>query len=54
MNGKTENNVGKMTEELRAFYENAGFTNFYQRILRHISDAAVRELYALTFDRKPA
>ena len=38
-----------MIAELEEFYESAGFEDYYERVLKNMSEDKIREYYAETF-----
>ena len=41
--------IEEMIDELEEFYECAGFADFYERVLKNMSEENIRAYYAETF-----
>ena len=41
--------INDMIDELEDFYESAGFADFYERILKNMSEEKIKEYYKKTF-----
>lgn len=42
----------EMLDELEEYYECAGFENFYERVLKELSEESIREYYRSTFEQQ--
>ena len=49
MNGEIKMNLDDMIAELEEFYECAGFEDYYERVLKNMSEEKIRAYYAETF-----
>ena len=43
--------INDMIDELEDFYESAGFENFYERVLKNMSEEKIKEYYKETFKK---
>ena len=46
---KKEMTLEDMIAELEEFYESAGFEDYYERVLKNMSEDKIREYYSETF-----
>ena len=51
---RDEISIDNMIEDLEQYYESAGFSDFYQRVLKNKTPDEIRELFRTTFDEEDA